>query len=213
VSHGQARQFATGAPEHCYGSRAAVATMLASRPVYLRQLLTCADAKPWAKSGRASARSQISSLNLECPYLKGVAPSVGAGIWNGFDVERGSCPGSLAVSAQEQSRQQVSRSTLLIWMGPAARLLPTLRIFKEAPEMTRGPVSPPSANCSWPQLWNCGACGARMSTNAKTNRDVSGSAVRQPMKTGPVATLRPLSGDSGECGSLQDCRQKCGTLV
>src|SRR5712672_607114 len=68
-------------------------------------------------------------------------------------------PGSLPVSAQEQTRQQVSRSTPLIWMHPAARLLPTLRIFKEAPEMTRGPVSPPSANCSWPQLWNCGACG------------------------------------------------------
>jgi hypothetical protein len=61
-------------------------------PPTTADLRRCQSRQPWAKSGRASARNQISSLNLECPYLKGVAPSVGAGIWNGFDVERGSCP-------------------------------------------------------------------------------------------------------------------------
>ncbi len=37
-------------------SRAAVATMLASRPVYLRQLLTCADAKAGSPGPRAAVR-------------------------------------------------------------------------------------------------------------------------------------------------------------
>src|SRR5260370_2368314 len=85
VSHGQARQSATGAPEDCYGVKGrgcdyvGIATGVPPTAVDLRR---CQSRQPWAKSGRASARSQISSLNLECPYLKGVAPGVGAGIWN-----------------------------------------------------------------------------------------------------------------------------------